>query len=221
MNKKQFQYLSIFAVLFFSFYFLGRKAKTVSLPEVTSVVQDSAVSNEAHETASPSEPQKKSLIGFIKPGTAPSFRSLIDVVTSTHGAPLYRQLFGGKALAQLQPADVQKLQSLFTQAYPQTRAQYQAVIADRVGILKALEEQIPAKRSPSATLAPQLKSFYQTVLDNKDENWLVKRQAFKNVKSFLTTSERENYYSRLDSRVVALASQSEAELLQAVVHDAK
>lgn len=221
MNKKQFQYLSIFAFLFFSFYFLGRKAKTVSAPESTHASQDQNAAAESHQNASLPEPQKKSLIGFIKPGTAPSFRSRVDVVTNTHGAPLYRQLFDGKALSQLQPSDVEKIQTIFLKPYPQTRAQFQEAIVDRVGILKALEQQMPAKRSPSATLAPQLKNFYQTVLNNKDENWLVKRQAFKNVKSFLTTSERENYYSRLDSRVVALASQSEAELLQAVVHDEK
>lgn len=223
MEKKNFGYIVVVLALFGGFYFLGKKTKSSVTPEDVGTISDEAAAGKTTpETVTANHSAKKPLIGFVSPKAKPVIPYLNQKpLVSLHGGELYHQLFDGKSLTNLDATTLQQVTSLFAKPYPVTQAQYQTVTVDRLGILKALEQQAPLKRGPSSTVSPQLVSFYKNVLDSNDENWLVKRQAFKNVKASLTTAEREAYYRHLDSRVVALASASEAEILTEVLREKK
>ena len=224
MEKKNFAYIIVAFAMFGGFYFLGKRTKSsVASQDIAAAIMNEPTSGEPRSDFPVDKPSnKKPLIGFISPSAKPVIPYLNQKpLESLHGGELYRQLFDEKALARLDSVTLQQIISVFAKPYPGTQAQYQTVVVDRLGVLKALEQQVPLKRGPSSVVSPQLVSFYKAVLDSKDENWLVKRPAFKNVKSSLTGAERESYYVHLDSRVVPLASTSESEILEEALHEKK
>ena len=140
---------------------------------------------------------------------------------SLHGGVLYAALFDQNILSQLQVANFVKLEARFQEPYPSGDAAYKAVLLDRLGILKALDQQKSLRRAPAFAMTAALRILYSDILANPHENWLVKRQAFRNLKSALSAKERETYYATLESRVVSLATKSESEILEGALNESR
>jgi hypothetical protein len=219
MKKSFWSYLVVVLAFFISCYWLGKKSRPV---EYTKTAAPSAVANSA-ETNSPavSAPSEdKKLVGSTSKSSQPS---LVGQASwqGLHGADLYESLFDREAFKTLNSEDLAHMRARFSQAYPKPEPLYKAALLERLGILKALEQQSPLRRRPSSVIAPELRDFYTQVLASPQENWLVKRQAFRNLHTGLSETEKEAYYRTLDSKVVSLAASSEQELVERVLDETR
>jgi hypothetical protein len=124
-------------------------------------------------------------------------------------APRLKSSLKSDTAASFSPEKLRKLVGFFAKPYSANHAIFQAQVVNRLQTLKSL-----AHRDGLAV-------FYKNILANPQEHWLVKRQVFKNLKASLSPAEREAYYTQLDSRVVALASLSEKEILEEVLGEQK
>lgn len=208
-------YLPVATLLFAAFFWAGKKSRSVLPPLHADLAQDQA----------PVKPLKQA----PTPGTVTSTQEPVKMATPTQwqpravetlkGGALFGALFDKKVFQNLNPQDLQKISGLFAKPYPRVEKHHRAVMVERLGILKALGQQAPLRRAPSSVMAPELRTFYRQVLENPDENWIIKRQVFRNLKSALTPSEKQAYYRRLDSRVVALSIKSETEIVEEVLRE--
>ncbi|MFV3410301.1 hypothetical protein ACNH6C_16945 [Bdellovibrio bacteriovorus] len=208
-------YLTVATLLFAACFWAGKKSRSV-LPPLRAELPQGRV-------------QPKSL----KPGPAvaggPSIPEPVKMATPTQwqpraletlkGGALFSALFDKKVFQKLNPQDLQKISGLFAKPYPRVEKYHRAVMVERLGILKALGQQAPLRRAPSSVMAPELRTFYRQVLENPEENWIIKRQVFRNLKSSLSPSEKQAYYRRLDSRVVGLSVKSEAEIVEEALRE--
>lgn len=107
----------------------------------------------------------------------------------------------------------------FTRAYPEdNNVQYKHKLMNelvsRLGILKVLNDNFsPLNKhdNPEALL-----KFYQQVLLNPQENWIVKRQALQNLSPWmpgLSIAERDKILAAQDPRAIALANKTERQIL--------
>ncbi|AFY01069.1 hypothetical protein [Bdellovibrio bacteriovorus] len=206
-------YLPVATLLFAAFFWAGKKSRSVLPPARTEIPQAGVKATAAKTpvTVAASTPQP------VKMATPTQWQP--RAVETLKGGALFSALFDKKVLQNLNPQDLQKISGLFAKPYPRVEKHHRAVMVERLGILKALGQQAPLRRAPSSVMAPELRTFYRQVLENPQENWIVKRQVFRNLKSALTPSEKEAYYRRLDTRVVALSIKSEAEIVEEVLRE--
>jgi hypothetical protein len=218
MKKSFWSYLVVVLALFISCYWLGKKSRPVITAQVESA-----------------EPQKEVTPTASAPVQADSSKSVVSSTQVTKALPvptslgwqnlkggdLFNALFDQKAFVALNSQDLAQMRARFFQPYPASEPLYKAALLDRLGILKALEQQVPLRRGPSSVIAPELQKFYSQVLANPNENWLVKRQTFRNLHTVLSEKEKEAYYHSLDSRIVSQAVVSEAELVEGALNETR
>lgn len=203
--------------LFISCYWLGKKSRPVATHAEAEAAEPSTPAV-ATQTAATSQPA-------VQPATSVSNNSHSAVIArktswqNLQGGELYSALFDNKAFASFGNEDLTQVRARFAQVYPTQPQPYKAMLMERLGILKALEQQVPLRRAPSSVLAPELRGFYAQVLASPQENWLVKRQAFRNLHTALSETEKEAYYRTLDSKVVSMAASSEQELIEGVLNE--
>lgn len=93
----------------------------------------------------------------------------------------------------------------------------EAEMVYRIGALKVLGEDY----QPETTNKPEfLIKLYTSIIKNKDEHWIVQRQALQNMRpwaKFLTEAERIDLFTHSDSRAIASAQINEADFLKAVI----
>jgi hypothetical protein len=148
------------------------------------------------------------------PGTVKPFANSL---AASQGAELFKDLFTDYELLrtpwspQLRAAVEQRFFTPYTANLP-------VEVTGRLGVLKALA-QAGQRRSPSSAPPAELAQLYKRILTNNQEHWLVKRQAFQNLKSSLPAGEITKYYAAMDNRVVRLSTKSEPELLQEVLSE--
>ncbi len=218
MSKKWFSYFAASVVLFVGFFVVGKKSRSSVSELIPDVAEESPTSAVKPVVAAKSLTSKNLVIKISQLKSVPQVAPK-KFTPNLKSGELFHALFDGHALTRLTAEDLQNIAAFFAKPYPQKLEYYQAQMVDRLGVLKALEQQPPLKRAPSSVVSPQLISFYKAVLESKQENWLVKRQVFKNLKGSLTSKERETYISRLDSRIVSLATSSESEILERVLNE--
>ena len=97
---------------------------------------------------------------------------------------------------------LQTLRSKFLKPYPQNKgphnALYEQEIMDRLYLLQKIAQQTNPKN-----IHPDLLSLYKFILENKNESWVVQRQALKNLApywSHWTENERDRLLSQVDLR---------------------
>lgn len=215
MKKSFWSYLVIVLALFISCYWLGKKSRPVAVQAEA----ESAPITPAKTTQATADSESAA-----QPVASANRTSRPAIVRQTswqnlQGGELYSALFDNKAFTAFGNEDLTQVRARFTQTYPTQPALYKAMLMERLGILKALEQQVPLHRAPSAVLAPELRGFYAQVLASPQENWLVKRQAFRNLHTALSETEKEAYYRTLDSKVVSMAASSEQELVEGVLSE--
>lgn len=211
MQKSFWSYLVVVLAIFISCYWLGKKSRSaVPTAEVVADTNDTSSKNSVSSVKSVSSKSHQPVVIPNQPMAAWHTRK---------GGELFDVLFDQKAFVAFNAQDLAQVQARFFQPYPTLQPLYKAAMLERLGILKALEQQVPLRRGPSSVMAPELRGFYTQVLASPQENWLVKRQAFRNLHVALSAKEKESYYRTLDSRVIALASGSEQEILEGVLNE--
>ncbi|WP_413557131.1 hypothetical protein [Bdellovibrio sp. HCB209] len=142
-------------------------------------------------------------------------RNIVNTLKSAQGAVLFNSLF--KNNISWSPQMYDALQERFANSYKDNNIQTE--LTSRLGILKALAQQDSKSRSPSSVIPAELATLYKTILSNDQEHWMVKRQAFKNLKSSLSAEELNQYYATLDNRAVHHSNKSESEMLTEVLSE--
>jgi hypothetical protein len=216
MNKSFWTFSGVVVLLFIGCFWLGKKSipakhayiaplvGTTTIPENKKVAAGNEVVPAKNITSTDSKP-----------------KSVSRPWEELHGGELYSALFDQKSFSSMSPEDFEKLQDFLFKAYPKDEKSYKAVLLERLGILKALEQQQSLKRAPSSVMLLGLRGLYTQVLNNSNENWLVQRQAFKNLLPALSIQDKENFYRTLNSRVVTLASSSEQEIIEEVLRETR
>lgn len=112
----------------------------------------------------------------------------------------------------LPPDEWYKTHVVFAKPYPQSNENH----SHDVELLSRLErlQELPQTDGPQN---PADWSFYKFVLENPKEQWLVQRQALKNIKGRLpahSESDRSSLLSKIDKRALATWHMSDQELTQ-------
>ncbi len=157
------------------------------------------------------------------PITPPPAAPLVDLLPlhltlqQEKGGRLYQQLFSQDLTKVFsENSTLASLEIRFQKNYPSQEGKFnlaQEEVISRLGILKALGKE--------ETTAPQKAlTFYQRIINNPKENWLVKRQALKNALAFsnlLTENAREKLLR--SPLLVATAGKTDQEILQEFLHE--
>lgn len=200
------------------FYGLGHLHKNNITP---SVQEDGAVFNRIFPL-----PKKNSDTVSTAKGTTVGAASENEaqILESGSGGILFAYLFDGQFQkhGQINGQTLQAVTSRFEKPYSEEVYGHFSVAnkeaSDRLGILKAWGLKTSSLTDPR--LKQEVISFYESVLENKKENILVRRQALKSlVRTEKPQSETEylKNVAKRDRHLMALASMSDEQMIEALL----
>lgn len=203
--RKNFLFALALFFSFFTFFYMGKSAGLKS-----------SINSLSHPQLNFSSKNSNSHGPGDNPKLAPTI-SLKNALAANR-ATLLSYLFSEAFQADLaQNETFSQLTHKFEQPYPKEEAHhsfaFQSELASRITILKAMQ------RTDSIPEVSE-KKFLVSVLKNKKENWLVKRQALQNLRDSMrdfSESERAALIGSVDLRSRALAAKTEEEILSASV----
>jgi hypothetical protein len=201
-QAKRFGWIGLFAALALSCaFFSPLRARVESIPaKVAKVFQASQ--------ASPT------------PGAHPGLSGPSVAIAQGNAPEIFSSLLAPGRMQEVPRAEVlAAAEERFSHDYPAREAQgspaLTSEIAARLGILKAL--------APFSS-EPAVQDFLRRRVHHRQENWLVERQALRNLDHWLSSLPEREYFHFLghaDPRAVAYAHVSEADLLGQVLAEVK
>lgn len=139
---------------------------------------------------------------------------------------LFNEIYNNKVLQQEAHHGVyfQMIQSRLSSEYPRSVASshssaYEREVANRLGLLRAMSQFWAIPNSVKNVDAKQIKNFFHDVAKNKNENIMVRRQAYKNWLTFgdsAQQSEKQRLAANSDSRLLHLVSLSDESLIESL-----
>ena len=116
------------------------------------------------------------------------------------------------------------IQSRLNSEYPRSVASshssaYEREVANRLGLLRAMSHFWTVPNSVKNVDKKQIKDFFHDVAKNKNENIMVRRQAYKNWLTFGDSagqSEKQRLAANSDSRLLHLVSLSDESLIESL-----
>lgn len=143
---------------------------------------------------------------------------------------LFHQLYNSKVLVPRGSQSVyfEKIKSRINSKYPapvqsEHRTAYEKEVANRLGLLKAMSQFWPTPKEVSVS-QKEIKQFFHDIARNKEENFMVRRQAFKNWLTFgntVTQNEKNQLLASADSKLLHLISLSDENLIQSLTESAE
>lgn len=143
---------------------------------------------------------------------------------------LFHQLYNSKVLVSPSNHAVyfEKIKNRINSKYPaavrsEHRTAYEKEVANRLGLLKAMSQFWPSPKEVSVN-QKEIKLFFHGIARNKEENFMVRRQAFKNWLTFgnsVTANEKTQLLASADSRLLHLISLSDETLIQSLTESAE
>lgn len=139
---------------------------------------------------------------------------------------LFNEIYNNKVLQQEDHHGVyfQMIQSRLNSEYPRSVASshssaYEREVANRLGLLRAMSHFWTTPNNVKTVEAKQIKDFFHDVAKNKNENIMVRRQAYKNWLTFgdsAQQSEKQRLAANSDSRLLHLVSLSDESLIESL-----
>lgn len=127
----------------------------------------------------------------------------------------FRQSSQPSALFNETTSSSRVLAEKFSKAYTKSETThnplYEQEIMDRLRLLQTLAKQ------PTTEVSPELLSLYKLILENKNESWVVQRQALKNIAPFWSQwheKERDRLLSQVDLRARNTWTLSDTDLIK-------
>ncbi len=143
---------------------------------------------------------------------------------------LFHQLYNSKVLVSPGSHAVyfEKIKNRINSKYPtpvqsEHRTAYEKEVANRLGLLKAMSQFWPTPKEVSVN-QKEIKQFFHGIARNKEENFMVRRQAFKNWLTFgnsVAQSEKTQLLASADSKLLHLISLSDENLIQSLTESAE
>ena len=143
---------------------------------------------------------------------------------------LFHQLYNSKVLVARtsQAVYFEKIKNRLNSKYPapvqsEHKTAYEKEVANRLGLLKAMSQFWPTPKEVSIS-QKEIKQLFHEIAKNKDENLMVRRQAFKNWLTFGNTaaqSEKNQLLASADSKLLHLISLSDENLIQSLTESAE
>ncbi|MEN0057605.1 MAG: hypothetical protein AAGB31_02125 [Bdellovibrio sp.] len=124
-----------------------------------------------------------------------------NLILTTQDGALFSFLFNKKAL---RSTDLPLITKRFEQPYSSMPWLEKKEVLSRLGFLKAL----------TSFQTEEAHQLYRHILRNPHEHFMVRRQAFVNLRPQLSSRDLHRYYQELDSRVLALSYKSESEMIE-------
>ena len=143
---------------------------------------------------------------------------------------LFHQLYNSKVLVPRgsHVAYFAKIKNRINSKYPapvksEHRTAYEKEVANRLGLLKAMSQFWPTPKEVSVN-QKEIKQFFHDIARNKEENFMVRRQAFKNWLTFgnsVAQNEKNQLLASADSKLLHLISLSDENLIQSLTERAE
>lgn len=143
---------------------------------------------------------------------------------------LFHQLYNSKVLVSPVSHAVyfEKIKKRINSKYPapvqsEHRTAYEKEVANRLGLLKAMSQFWPTPKEVSVN-QKEIKQFFHGIARNKEENFMVRRQAFKNWLTFgnsVSQNEKTQLLASADSKLLHLISLSDENLIQSLTESAE
>lgn len=143
---------------------------------------------------------------------------------------LFHQLYNSKVLLQRSnhAAYFEKIKNRINSKYPapvqsEHRTAYEKEVANRLGLLKAMSQFWPTPKEVSVG-QKEIKQLFHHIARNKEENLMVRRQAFKNWLTFgnsVAQTEKNQLLASADSKLLHLISLSDENLIQSLTESAE
>lgn len=139
---------------------------------------------------------------------------------------LFNEIYNNKVLQKEEHQNVyfQMIQSRLSSEYPRSVASshssaYEREVANRLGLLRAMSQFWATPNAVKNVEAKQIKDFFHDIAKNKNENIMVRRQAYKNWLTFgdsAQPSEKQRLAANSDSRLLHLVSLSDESLIESL-----
>ena len=139
---------------------------------------------------------------------------------------LFNEIYNNKVLQQEANHGVyfQMIQSRLYSEYPRSVASshsnaYEREVANRLGLLRAMSHFWMSPNTVKNVEPKQIKEFFHDIAKNKNENIMVRRQAYKNWLTFgdsAQQSEKQRLAANSDSRLLHLVSLSDESLIESL-----
>lgn len=144
------------------------------------------------------------------------------------GNALFKELYNNKALTEKNNQSVyfEKIKKRLTSPYPAFKdvefgSEYESEVTNRLGILRAMSH-FWSKPSLVSVNPDKMKKFFYQIADNKNENLMVRRQAYKNWLYFgksVSAEEKKRFIAGADSEMLHLISVSDDELISSLTKE--
>lgn len=179
------------------------------------IKKNSVVPDEQSATEGPSNPS-------VSPAPAVALDKLSQ-------GELFHELYNAKILKQAsnQTLYFEKIRARLSSQYPapvlsEHKTDYEKEVANRIGLLKAMARFWPSPREVSVDQTV-IKQFFFDIAKNKKENFMVRRQAYKNWLTFgdtVSPSDKNRLLASADGRLLHLISLSDENLIQNLTESA-
>ena len=143
---------------------------------------------------------------------------------------LFHQLYNNKVLMVRgnQATYFEAIKGRISSKYPppvqsEHKTAYEKEVANRLGILRAMAQFWPTPKEVSVS-QKEIKKFFHDIARNKEENFMVRRQAFKNWLTFgnsVAPADKNQLLASADSRLLHLISLSDENLIQSLTESAE
>lgn len=139
---------------------------------------------------------------------------------------LFNQIYNQKVLNEKQNHGTyfQMIRTRLNSAYPPVvdtkyRSGYEHEVADRIGLLRAMAKFWNTPKQLSGVDSKSVKLLFYNLAQNKNENLMVRRQAFKNWLYFgdsVSQVEKRKLASAADTRLLHLVALSDEDLIESL-----
>ncbi len=143
---------------------------------------------------------------------------------------LFHQLYNARILQEATNHEFyfEKIKARLTSKYPiavktEHKSNYEKEVADRLGLLRAMSHFWPSPKEVHYD-HKTIKQFFYEVANNKDENLMVRRQAYRNWLSFgnsVSRNDKGRFIASNDDRLLHLVSLSDENLIETLTESAE
>ena len=163
--------------------------------------------------------------------TSSSAKTVPADLVKMNQAELFNELYNNKVLDQTAHQQVyfEMIQSRLSNKYPEGiklkhESAYEREVANRLGLLRAMSLFWPTPKQVGLVDRTAIKNFFAHVAKNKNENLMVRRQAYKNWLTFgnsVAQDEKNRMAQNADSRLLHLVSLSDENLIESLTDSAE
>lgn len=205
----QTRYFLLFAVLFVSGYFLGRQFKERK--------NERAPIAEAH-IAQPNLGSDSSVNTADKSSLRTQSKSVSEILLESSGEALFQKLYDDKIFKFTSFSDsLDLMKSRFDHKYLKSEVHKEAVA--RAGLLTAFQKFYFYDKL-SRENRDQYVQFYKSVLFDKSQPLMVRAQAVRSLQPWISTlshDEKSQFFAKVDSPILSIASKSKRQIAEEVM----